>query len=85
MSFLHLAFRSVTSRHVASASLSRLHMNRFQQRAAFSAASALDKSQIEARVLDVLKTQAFRFFYGRFGPGQFGRSRSRDGRRGGRA
>ncbi|KAI9460889.1 acyl carrier protein-like protein [Lactarius psammicola] len=56
MSFLHLAFRSVTSRHVASSSLSRLHMSRIPQRAAFSAASSLDKSQIETRVLDVVKT-----------------------------
>ncbi|KAH9064230.1 acyl carrier protein [Lactarius vividus] len=56
MSFLHLAFRSVTSRHVASSSLSRLHMSRIPQRAAFSAASTLDKSQIETRVLDVLKS-----------------------------
>ncbi len=56
MSFLRLAFRSVTSRHVASSSLSRLHMSRIPQRAAFSAASSLDKSQIETRVLDVVKT-----------------------------
>lgn len=56
MSFLHFALRSVTSRHVASSSLSRLHMNRIPQRAAFSAASSLDKPQIETRVFDVLKT-----------------------------
>ena len=31
-------------------------MSRLPQRAAFSAASSLDKSQIETRVLDVLKT-----------------------------
>ena len=31
-------------------------MSRLPQRAAFSAASSLDKSQIEARVLEVLKT-----------------------------
>ncbi|KAH9022955.1 acyl carrier protein-like protein [Lactarius pseudohatsudake] len=56
MSFLHFALRGVTSRHVASSSLSRLHMSRIPQRAAFSAASSLDKSQIETRVFDVLKT-----------------------------
>ncbi|KAI9445211.1 acyl carrier protein [Lactarius indigo] len=56
MSFLRFAFRGVTSRHVASSSLSRLHMSRLPQRAAFSAASSLDKSQIETRVFDVLKT-----------------------------
>jgi hypothetical protein len=56
MSFLHLALRGVTSRHVASSSLSRLHMSRIPQRAAFSAASSLDKSHIEKRVLEVLKT-----------------------------
>ncbi|KAF8271406.1 acyl carrier protein [Lactarius quietus] len=56
MSFLHLAFRSVTSRHVASSSLSRLHMSRIPQRAAFSVASSLERSQIETRVHDVLKS-----------------------------
>ena len=56
MSFLHLALRGVTSRHVASSSLSRLHMSRIPQRASFSAASSLDRSQIEKRVLEVLKT-----------------------------
>jgi len=55
MSFLRLAFRSVSSPHVASSSLSRLHMTRIPQRAAFSTAS-LDKSQVETRVLDVLRS-----------------------------
>lgn len=55
MSFLQLALRRVTSRHVASTSFSRLQLSRLPQRAAFSAA-ALDKSQIETRVFDVLKS-----------------------------
>jgi hypothetical protein len=56
MSFLHLAFRSVTTRHVASSSFSRLQMSRLPQRAAFSAARSLEKPQIETRVIDILKT-----------------------------
>ncbi|KAN0128417.1 acyl carrier protein [Lactarius tabidus] len=56
MSFLHLAFRSVTTRHIASSSFSRLQMSRLPQRAAFSAARSLEKPQIETRVIDILKT-----------------------------
>jgi len=56
MSFIRLAFRGVVTRNLASPSLSRLHQSRLPQRAAFSAASALDKPQIETRVLDVLKS-----------------------------
>ena len=56
MSFIRLAFRGVVTRNLASHSLSRLHQSRLPQRAAFSAASALDKTQIETRVLDVLKS-----------------------------
>jgi hypothetical protein len=56
MSFIRLALRSTISRHLAVSSLSRLHQSRIPQRAAFSAASSLEKVQIETRVLDVLKT-----------------------------
>lgn len=56
MSFIRLALRGVVTRNLASPSLSRLHQSRLPQRAAFSAASALDKAQIETRVLDVLKS-----------------------------
>jgi len=56
MSFIRLAFRGVATRNLASPSLSRLHQSRLPQRAAFSAASTLDKPQIETRVLDVLKS-----------------------------
>ncbi|KAI0307793.1 acyl carrier protein-like protein [Multifurca ochricompacta] len=56
MSFIHLALRSTASRHLASSSLSRLYQSRIPQRAAFSAASSLDRAQIEKRVLDVLRT-----------------------------
>jgi hypothetical protein len=56
MSFLRLALRSTATRYVASSSLSRLHQSRLPQRAAFSAASSLDKAQIETRILDVLKS-----------------------------
>ncbi|KAI0257568.1 acyl carrier protein-like protein [Lactifluus subvellereus] len=56
MPFLHLALRSATSRHLAASSFSRLYQSRIPQRAAFSAASSLDKTQIETRVLEVLKT-----------------------------
>ena len=56
MSFIRLAFRGVVTRNLASPSLSRLHQSRLPQRAAFSAASTLDKLQIETRVLDVLKS-----------------------------
>ncbi|KAI0274629.1 acyl carrier protein [Gloeopeniophorella convolvens] len=54
MSFLRLALRSPTSRHLAVAA--RLQQSRLPQRATFSAASSLDRVQIETRVLDVLKT-----------------------------
>lgn len=56
MSFIHLAFRTVATRHLAPSSLSRLHQSRIPQRVAFSVASALDKAHIETRVLDVLKS-----------------------------
>lgn len=56
MSFLQLAFRRVTSSHAASSSFSRLQLSRLPQRAAFSAVAPLDKSQIETRVFDVLKS-----------------------------
>jgi NADH dehydrogenase (ubiquinone) 1 alpha/beta subcomplex 1 len=56
MSFIRLALRSAVTRNLASPSLSRLHQSRLPQRAAFSAASALDKAHIETRVLDVLKS-----------------------------
>ena len=56
MSFIRLALRSAVTRNLASPSLSRLHQSRLPQRAAFSAASALDKAHIETRILDVLKS-----------------------------
>ena len=56
MSFIRLALRSTATRYVTSPSLSRLHQSRLPQRAAFSAASTLDKVQIETRVLEVLKS-----------------------------
>ncbi len=56
MSFIHLALRRAATRHVASSSLSRFSKSRIPQRMTFSAASALDKAQIETRVLDILKT-----------------------------
>jgi len=56
MSFIHLALRSAATRQLANPSLSRLSKGHIPQRMAFSAASALDKAQIETRVLDVLKT-----------------------------
>jgi hypothetical protein len=56
MSFFRLALRSAVTRQFTSPSLSGLYQSRLPQRAAFSAASALDNSQIETRVLDVLKS-----------------------------
>jgi hypothetical protein len=56
MPFIRLALRSATSRHLAASSFSKLYQSRIPQRAAFSAASSLDKAQIQTRVLDVLKT-----------------------------
>ena len=56
MSFIHLALRGAATRHLAPSSLSRLSKSRIPQRMAFSAASALDKAQIETRVLDVMKS-----------------------------
>lgn len=56
MSFIRLALRGAATRNIALPSLSRVYQSHLPQRAAFSAASALDKAQIEARVLDVLKS-----------------------------
>ncbi|KAH9968976.1 acyl carrier protein [Russula dissimulans] len=56
MPFIRFALRSAATRYVVSPSLSRLHQSRLPQRAAFSAASSLDKAQIETRVLDVMKS-----------------------------
>jgi hypothetical protein len=56
MSFIRLALRSAVTRQLALPSFSRLHQSRLPQRAAFSAASTLDKAHIETRVLDVLKS-----------------------------
>lgn len=56
MSFIHLALRRAATRHIAPTSLSRLSQSRIPQRMTFSAASTLDKEQIETRVVDVLKS-----------------------------
>ncbi|KAI0287021.1 acyl carrier protein [Russula aff. rugulosa BPL654] len=56
MSFIHLALRGAATRHLASSSLTRFSKSRIPQRMAFSAASSLEKGQIETRVLDVLKS-----------------------------
>ncbi|KAN0125169.1 acyl carrier protein [Russula decolorans] len=56
MSFIHLALRGAATRHLASSSLTRFSKSRIPQRMAFSAASALDKTQIETRILDVMKS-----------------------------
>jgi hypothetical protein len=56
MSFIHLALRGAATRHLASSSLTRFSKSRIPQRMAFSAASPLDKAQIETRVLDVMKS-----------------------------
>jgi hypothetical protein len=56
MSFIRPALRGVATRHLASSSFSRFSRSRIPQRMAFSAASTLDKAQIETRVLDVLKS-----------------------------
>jgi hypothetical protein len=56
MSFIHLALRGAATRRLAPSSFFRLQQSRIPQRAGFSAASSLDKTQIETRVLDVLKS-----------------------------
>jgi len=56
MSFIHLALRGAATRHLASSSLTRFSKSRIPQRMAFSAASALDKAQIETRILDIMKS-----------------------------
>ena len=56
MSFIHLALRGVATRHLTSSSLTRFSKSRIPQRMTFSAASTLDKAQVETRVLDVLKS-----------------------------
>jgi hypothetical protein len=56
MSFIHLALRGAATRHLTSSSLTRFSKSRIPQRMAFSAASSLDKGQIETRVLDVMKS-----------------------------
>lgn len=56
MSFIHLALRGAATRHLASSSLNRFSKSRIPQRMAFSAASSLDKTQIETRILDVMKS-----------------------------
>ena len=56
MSFIHLALRGVATRHLTSSSLTGFSKSRISQRVAFSTASTLDKTHIETRVLDVLKS-----------------------------
>ena len=56
MSFLRLAVRNVARpRAVFAAPAARLVRSRILQRASYSAAAGLDKEQITARVLEVLK------------------------------
>jgi len=56
MSFIQLALRGAATRHLTSSSLTRFSKSRIPQRMAFSAASALDKAQIETRILDIMKS-----------------------------
>lgn len=56
MSFTRFAFRSAVRPTLMAASAPRIQFLRYSPRAAFSAAAGLPKSEIEARILDLLKS-----------------------------